>query len=90
MVTKDRGMELENTLGQQVRRTGSLSPRQARPCGVYTVACRCREADDRFRIRLRAAYLGYIPPVECARRGRKRGQAGASADSASPYGFSQA
>jgi len=34
MVTKDRGMELKNTLGQQVPRAASPSPRQARPCGL--------------------------------------------------------
>ena len=69
MVTRDRWMELHGSTGQQIRRTASPSPQQARPCGLETVACRCREADDRFRSRLRAAYLGYIPPFECARRG---------------------
>ena len=72
MVTKDRWMELQNTLGHQVPRKGSLSPRRRGLNDCEESPAAAENADDRFRSRLRAAYLVGILPFECARRGRSK------------------
>ena len=58
MVTKDRWMELQNTLGHQVPRKGSLSPRRRGLVDCEESPAAAENADDRFRCRLQAAYPG--------------------------------